>query len=226
MKIKRKSSIRLSEIFNLSMIIGIYIMLKPIYLKSSGKLQIADFSLLLGVAWVVLKYKGMVSWLLRYKWLSALLVIVAIVGLTLLMKSTKTGLVPKEDMGTIYVNIQASPGSTLRQTYHIMKEVEKRIAPLPQIRMYSLVAGNSVGFDQSSSSGNFTLKLKNWNERQGKDDDVDAITEEIYRRTSDKRGADGHLILIDTNNSSNDFHVSKTIKPRLYDGASLMNNEK
>lgn len=50
--------------------------------------------------------------------------------------------------------------------------------------------------------------------------------EVVYRRTSDKRGADGHLILIDTNNSSNDFHVSKTIKPRLYDGASLMNNEK
>ena len=134
---------------------------------------------------MVLKYKGMVGWLLGYKWLSALLVIVAVVGLTLLMKSTKTGLVPKEDMGTIYVNIQASPGSTLQQTYHIMKEVEERIAPLPQIRMYSLVAGNSVGFDQSSSSGNFTLKLKNWNERQGKGDDVDAITEEIYKRTSD-----------------------------------------
>lgn len=41
--------------------------------------------------------------------------------------------------------------------------------------------------------------------------------EVVYRRTSDKRGADGHLILVDTNNSSNDFHVSTTIKPRQYD---------
>lgn len=47
----------------------------------------------------------------------------------------------------------------------------------------------------------------------------------VYRRTADKRGTDGHKILVDTNNSSNDFHVSKTIKPRQYDGASLMNNE-
>ena len=101
------------------------------------------------------------------------------------MKNTKTGLVPKEDMGTIYVNIQSAPGSTLRQTYGIMKEVEKRLESLPQIRMYSLVAGNSVGFDQSSSSGNFTLKLKKWDERKGKENGVDAITEEIYRRTSD-----------------------------------------
>ena len=41
--------------------------------------------------------------------------------------------------------------------------------------------------------------------------------EVVYRRTSDKRGTDGHPILVDTNNSSNDFHVSKTIKPRQYD---------
>ncbi|MBR6978434.1 MAG: efflux RND transporter permease subunit [Prevotella sp.] len=134
---------------------------------------------------MVVKYKKMVGWLFRYKWVPLMLVVVAAVGLALLMKSTKTGLVPKEDMGTIYVNVQSAPGSTLRQTYGIMKEVEKHLEKLPQVRMYSLVAGNSVGFDQSSSSGNFTLKLKNWNERKGKGDDVDAITEEIYRLTSD-----------------------------------------
>ena len=134
---------------------------------------------------MVVKYKKMVGWLFRYKWVPLMLVVVAAVGLALLMKSTKTGLVPKEDMGTIYVNVQSAPGATLRQTYGIMKEVEKRLEKLPQVRMYSLVAGNSVGFDQSSSSGNFTLKLKNWNERKGKGDDVDAITEEIYRLTSD-----------------------------------------
>ena len=41
--------------------------------------------------------------------------------------------------------------------------------------------------------------------------------EVVYRRTSDKRGNDGHAILVDTNNSNNDFTVSTTIKPREYD---------
>ncbi len=131
------------------------------------------------------KYRKMVGGLTGHKWIAMVLVVAAVATLTLLMRSTKTGLVPKEDMGTIYVNVQASPGSTLQQTYGIMKEAEKRIKDLPQLRMYSLVAGNSVGFDQSSSNGNFTLKLKNWDERKGEGDDVDAITEEIYRRTSD-----------------------------------------
>ena len=42
--------------------------------------------------------------------------------------------------------------------------------------------------------------------------------EVVYRRTS-KLAADGHKILMDTNNSLNDFKVSTTIKPREYDEA-------
>ncbi len=40
--------------------------------------------------------------------------------------------------------------------------------------------------------------------------------EVVYRKTS-KKTADGRIILMDTNNSSNDFQVSSTIKPREYD---------
>ena len=41
--------------------------------------------------------------------------------------------------------------------------------------------------------------------------------EVLYRKTSDMKGADGHKMLVDTNNSSNDFQTSKTIAPREYD---------
>ena len=131
------------------------------------------------------KYKRAVSVFFRRKWLAGALVVAAIGGLGWLMRSTKTGLVPNEDMGTIFINVQASPGSTLQQTYGIMQEVERRIKDLPQLRTYSLVAGNSVGFEQSSTNGNFTLKLKKWDERRGKHDDVNSVMEEIYRRTAD-----------------------------------------
>jgi hypothetical protein len=42
--------------------------------------------------------------------------------------------------------------------------------------------------------------------------------EVVYRRTA-KATANGQKILMDTNNSSNDFKVSTTIKPREYDKA-------
>ena len=134
---------------------------------------------------LITKYKAAVEVLFRHRWLSVAMVIVAIAGLSLLMKTTKTGLVPSEDMGTVFINIQASPGTNLQETFKIVKEVEKRIKDMPQLRIYSLVAGNSTSFEQSSSNGNFTLKLKNWDERKGKGNDVNAVMEEIYRRTAD-----------------------------------------
>ena len=130
-------------------------------------------------------YKRAVSRIIPFRWLAFVMVAIAIVGLGWMMRTTKTGLVPNEDMGTVFINVQASPGSSLQQTYHILKEVEERIKDLPQLRIYSLIAGNSNNFEQSSSNGNFTLKLKNWNERKGKGDDVQSLVEEIYRRTAD-----------------------------------------
>ena len=134
---------------------------------------------------MVRRYKQSLSGSLRKRWLAVSLVLVAIACLFWMMRTTKTGLVPNEDMGTVFINVQASPGSSLQQTYHILKEVEERIKDLPQLRIYSLIAGNSNNFEQSSSNGNFTLKLKKWDERTGKGDDVQSIVEEIYRRTAD-----------------------------------------
>ena len=131
------------------------------------------------------KYRGSVTGIIGRKRLAAVLVVAAIVALGWMMRTTKTGLVPNEDMGTIFINVQASPGSSLQQTYHILKEVEERIKDLPQLRIYSLIAGSSNNWEQSSSNGNFTLKLKKWNERKGKGDDDQSIVQEIYRRTAD-----------------------------------------
>ncbi len=138
-----------------------------------------------GFTAIATRYKGVVTRFINRKKLAGALVVVAIVVLGWMMKTTKTGLVPNEDMGTVFINVQASPGSSLQQTYHILKEVEARIKDLPQLRIYSLIAGNSNSFEQSSSNGNFTLKLKKWDERKGKGDDDQSIVQEIYRRTAD-----------------------------------------
>ncbi len=130
-------------------------------------------------------YKGAVTGFINRKKLAGALVVVAIVVLGWMMKTTKTGLVPNEDMGTVFINVQASPGSSLQQTYSILKAIEARIKDLPQLRIYSMMAGNSNNFEQSSSNGNFTLKLKKWDERTGKGDDVQSVVDEIYRRTAD-----------------------------------------
>ena len=53
---------------------------------------------------LVYKYKGGVKWFFRRKWLIGVGIAAAVALLVVLMRSTKTGLVPDEDMGTVFVN--------------------------------------------------------------------------------------------------------------------------
>ena len=80
---------------------------------------------------LVLRYKSGVKWFFRRKWLVGAGVIASIALLAVLMKNTKTGLVPDEDMGTVFVNVTTPPGSSLSQTIKAMAEVEACIKDIP-----------------------------------------------------------------------------------------------
>ena len=134
---------------------------------------------------MVTKYQRSVLVVFHHRWISGISVVVAVVALILLMKNTKTGLVPNEDMGQINVNVQCAPGTNLQETGKIVDLVEQRIKDIPQIRLYNTTVGRGATFDQSASSGSFTIRLKNWSERKQKGDDINSVIEEIYRRTSD-----------------------------------------
>ena len=138
---------------------------------------------------LVLRYKSGVKWFFRRKWLVGAGVIASIALLVVLMKNTKTGLVPDEDMGTVFVNVTTPPGSSLSQTIKAMEEVEACIKDIPQIERYSNVAGYSMLGGQAASGGMLIVKLKNWDERQEDEDYITAVIEEIYRRTANVHSA-------------------------------------
>ncbi|WP_195655020.1 efflux RND transporter permease subunit [Bacteroides sp. 1001136B_160425_E2] len=129
------------------------------------------------------KYMRGVSFLFRHKGIAVGSIMVACVALVVLMHTTKTGLVPQEDMGTINVNVQTAPGSNLEETERIMDEIEAAIHDIPQIKIYSRVTGKDARHNQSASAGSFTIRLKNWSERTKEGDDVNSVMKEIYHRT-------------------------------------------
>ena len=129
------------------------------------------------------KYLRGVSFLFRRKAIAVGSIVAACGVLVWLMSITKTGLVPQEDMGTINVGVQTSPGSSLEETDRIMDEIEAAIRDIPQIQIYSRVTGKDTRHNQSSSAGSFSVRLKNWSERTKKGDDIASVMAEIYRRT-------------------------------------------
>ena len=139
---------------------------------------------------IVSKYKHLVLFMFNRKWLTAILLIAACGGLYYLMTTTKTGLVPKEDMGSINVDIRTPPGTNIAETNKVMTEMDNRISTIPQIKAYSRTTGWGMMFGQGSSTGNFVIRLKDWDERTEDGDDIDSVMEEIYARTADITSAD------------------------------------
>ncbi len=138
---------------------------------------------------LVLRYKSGVMWFFSRKWLIGVGVVAAIALLAVLMNHTKTGLVPDEDMGTVFVNVTTPPGSSLSQTVKAMEEVEACIKDIPQIERYSNVAGYSMMGGQAPSGGMLIIKLKNWDERPDEENYISAVIADIYRRTANVHSA-------------------------------------
>lgn len=139
---------------------------------------------------LVMKYKGGVFFMIKRKWLAGVLLVIACVGFFVLLKTTKTGLVPNEDMGTVFVDVRTSPGNSIYETRKVIEPVDSCLRTIPQIEVLSSITGNSMLSGQGACNGMFTIRLKDWSERPKKEDAVDAIIEEIQRRTAFISSAD------------------------------------
>ena len=139
---------------------------------------------------IVNKYKHIVLFMFKRKWLTVILLVIACGGLVYLMNTTKTGLVPKEDMGSINMDVRTPPGTNIAETDKVLEEIDRRISTIPQIKAYSRTTGFGMMFGQGSSTGNFMIRLKDWSERKEKEDDINAVIKEIYARTADITSAD------------------------------------
>lgn len=138
---------------------------------------------------LVNRYTTGVKFMFSRKWITAILLILACGSLYYMMLTTKTGLVPQEDMGSINIDVLTPAGTNLNETMSIMNEIDRRISDIPQIKVYSKTVGMGMMSGIGSSSGMFNIRLKDWKEREGDGDDINSVMDEIYRRTADISGA-------------------------------------
>ena len=135
------------------------------------------------------KYKTIVLFFIKRRWLTWSLLACSVVLLVLLMNNTKTSLVPDEDQGVIFVNVSTAAGSSLTTTDKVMERIEKRLMEIPQLKHVQKVAGYGLLAGQGSSFGMLILKLKPWDERPGDEDNVQSVIGQVYARTADIKDA-------------------------------------
>lgn len=135
------------------------------------------------------KYQNGVLFFIKRKWLAWALLACSIVVLVLLMRSTKTGLVPDEDQGVVLVNVTTPSGSSLNTTNEIMNKLEERLQGIPKVKNLSRTAGYGLLSGQGTATGMFIVRLEDWADRTEASEQVQAVIGQIYARTADVKDA-------------------------------------
>lgn len=159
------------------------LMLRP-YLTEDGSMKqnfAARFRMAFNAAFGVITkhYMSGVLFFIRKRWLSLGILACAVVALAWMMNTTKTGLLPDEDMGSIMVNVSTPPGSSIDRTSEIMAEIERRLDSIPEVKIASETAGYGLIGGAGPSSGMIIGMLTDWSERKDKDQAIDAILSKI-----------------------------------------------
>ena len=112
------------------------------------------------------KYKKRMEKLVRKPILIGVLVIIGIVGLFVSLQTTKTGLVPSEDTGTLFCTISMPPSTSVARTKEVINQVDSILATNPAIQSREQIQGYNFIAGSGSDQATFIIKLKPFSERQ------------------------------------------------------------
>lgn len=132
------------------------------------------------------KYRKGVFFFIKRRWLAGSAIVIAIVVLSILMYTTKTGFVPNEDQGIVRLSVTLPPGSSLNSTDNVLTKLDSLLSDIDEIESLSLISGYSIMSGQGPSGGNGLIKLKPWSDRNR---NTTEITAEINNRVKSLKEA-------------------------------------
>lgn len=133
------------------------------------------------------KYRLWAFFFIRRRWLASALVVLSVILFAFFMKTTRTGMIPSEDLGLVRLSIMLPQGSSRASTDKVLYKVKDLLSDIPEINSMTLVSGYNMTAGQGPAGGNAVISLKPWDERERT---ADEVTEEINRRLQTLTEAD------------------------------------
>lgn len=133
------------------------------------------------------KYRLWAFFFIRRRWLASALVVLSVILFAFFMKTTRTGMIPSEDLGLVRLSIMLPQGSSKASTDKVLYKVKDLLSDIPEINSMTLVSGFNMTAGQGPAGGNVVISLKPWDERERT---ADEVTEEINRRLQTMTEAD------------------------------------
>jgi len=108
-----------------------------------------------------IKHQNWVTYFIERPIISIAFCIVLLVSIVVIVPNLETGFLPEMDEGSIILDYQSPPGTSLEETDRMMKEVEKIIIQTPEVQAYSRRTGTQMGFFITEPNrGDYLIQLK------------------------------------------------------------------
>lgn len=126
------------------------------------------------------KTQNWVAYFIEKPMISITFCAVLALSTVLILPNLETGFLPEMDEGSIILDYESPPGTSLEETDRILKEVEKIIIKTPEVEAYSRRTGTQMGFFITEpNSGDYLIQLKKDRSRTSNEviDDIRAKVE-------------------------------------------------
>lgn len=124
------------------------------------------------------KERKWVGFFMRKSLFSYAFILMLIVLTAIILPNISTGFLPDMDEGSIVLDYNSPPGTSLEETDRELKEVEKIITSTPEVAAYSRRTGTQMGFFITEPNrGDYLIQLK-----QNRSKTTNEVTDEIRAR--------------------------------------------
>ena len=130
------------------------------------------------------KYGQSLGFLVRHKWVSILLLVGSIAALVHLMRTTPSGFVPNEDMGSIMADIALPVGASMERSKAIVEEVYQIARAIPEAENVLAITGRGMISGAGSNYGMVITRLKKWDQRTAPNQNVQALIGQLFAKTA------------------------------------------
>jgi multidrug efflux pump subunit AcrB len=127
----------------------------------------------------LVRRQGWVSFFIRYPIISFAFMIGLIAAVVYVYPKLETGFLPDMDEGSIVLDYNSPPGTSLEETDRMLREVEKIIVATPEVEAYSRRTGTEMGFFITEPNrGDYLIQL-NKDRNKTTDDVIEDLRKQI-----------------------------------------------
>lgn len=131
------------------------------------------------------KQQRWVGFFIRRPYLSFVIIIALAYSVYYIYPKLETGFLPEMDEGSIVLDYNSPPGTSLEETDRMLREVEKILVKVPEVEAYSRRTGTQMGFFITEPNrGDYLIQLK-----KKRDKTTEEVISDIRKRVESTQPA-------------------------------------